>query len=251
MSKLAFVGDLISPGEEKWQKRDLEGRPEGTSSLFIFNLIASSLNFAPSFKTPLAPLFSYLFLLFTCFWEKKKTRKRISPGTYSHNFFRRRLELMYDFESEIKFIHSSFFPRFTIFFNTLIAPLRQMAAEGCDMDARHSAAVATSFVLTRAGWLKPAGPLIPLPLALFSGGGGLLKALTDWDAWGQSGGSGDGQREDIKMKGCVRDGTAEGIVGFKFQRSHSCCVVRVRGGFPARRCPNGPRALHANWQTSH
>lgn len=35
----------------------------------------------------------------------------------------------------------------------------------------------------------------------------------------------------------------EGIVGFKFQHSHSCCGVRVRVGFPARRCPNGFRAL--------
>lgn len=43
------------------KKRDLEGRPEGGSSLFIFNLIASPLNFAPRFKSPLTPLFNYLF----------------------------------------------------------------------------------------------------------------------------------------------------------------------------------------------
>lgn len=33
------------------------------------------------------------------------------------------------------------------------------------------------------------------------------------------------------MEGIGRDGTAEGIVGFKFQHSHSCCVVRVKGDF--------------------
>lgn len=93
-----------------------------------------------------------------------------------HHFFRCCPELMDDFESELKFIHSS-----VLFFNLLIPTLRQKVAEGCDMDARHSAAVAMSFALTHARRLEPAGPLVSLPLALFSRGGELLKTLFDWD----------------------------------------------------------------------
>lgn len=78
-------------GREVRKKRDLEGRPEGASSLFIFNLIASPLNFAPRFKSPLTPLFNYLFFMFL---RKKTTCEGFSPGTHAHNFFRRRLKLM-------------------------------------------------------------------------------------------------------------------------------------------------------------
>lgn len=114
-------------GREGRKKMDLEGRPEGASNLFIFKMIASSLNFAPRFLRP--SLIIYFILVF----EKKNvkdfppacTRGTSSAGAASS------CALTDDFEAELKFIHWFFslalFPSFLLLLST--TPPRQKGRE--------------------------------------------------------------------------------------------------------------------------
>lgn len=104
----------------------------------------------------------------------KKTTE--SPLADTRDSFHRRLELMDDFESEFKSIFLSFSQTlFAIFNEPLIPQMDQTASEGCNMGSQDSVPVTASFALLLVRRLEPAGPLIPLPLAIFQLGWGIVK----------------------------------------------------------------------------
>lgn len=215
----------------KERQRDLEN--EGGGSSLHFNLIASSLHFAPRLN-PLFSLDLFVKKIWQGFPQHIRSADATSHAADSHVSWQLTLNQSWDQ------LHFACFVVFSSFFSNLF--IYFILRRGCErLRQRHTAlsvvvaylsspAFVSPLIATKYDQLAPS----PCPWALW----GIVKTFFRLGRIRTIEPQYGGQRE---RKTGTRDRTrydSGGIVGLKFQL-HTAVVSRGSEGFPGWRCPNG------------